>query len=205
VTRVLVVDDGPQILRALRINLAARYYEVAIALDGSSALREAADWHPDLVLLDLGLIQIGDHTVDLTDKTVSGDVRLTPTEWHMLELLVRNPGSATNAPARSSRRRMPPEYPWTGRSPASVRSKRTSSSRARCLLRLVPRWYRRPTISRFSAPVRWSSTAAYCPDAPMRERNRWASATTSNPPTVACPASGFSSVVGPAGHLSNSC
>jgi DNA-binding response OmpR family regulator len=36
VTRVLVVDDEPQILRALRINLAARYYEVAIALDGSS-------------------------------------------------------------------------------------------------------------------------------------------------------------------------
>ncbi|WP_248963200.1 response regulator [Sphaerisporangium perillae] len=164
-TRILVVDDEPQILRALRINLAARHYEVAVAADGSSALRGAADWQADLVVLDLGLpdmdgvdvihglrgwtaapiivlsgragnqdkidaldagaddymtkpfnieellariravtrraaiqeselarIQIGHHTVDLTDKTVSGDVRLTPTEWHMLELLLRNPG-----------------------------------------------------------------------------------------------------------------
>lgn len=164
-TRVLVVDDEPQILRALRINLAARHYEVAVATDGGSALREAADFHPDMVILDLGLpdidgvdvihglrgwttipivvlsgragnqdkvdaldagaddyvtkpfsidellariravtrrttlqeaelasIKIGDHTVDLTNKTISGDVRLTPTEWHLLEILLRNPG-----------------------------------------------------------------------------------------------------------------
>ncbi|MFC4530704.1 response regulator [Sphaerisporangium dianthi] len=163
--RVLVVDDEPQIRRALRINLAARHYDVAMAPDGASALRGAADWRPDLVLLDLGLpdidgvevihglrgwssvpiivlsgragnqdkidaldagaddyvskpfdveelfariravtrriavqeaelarVQIGDHTIDLVDKTVSGGVRLTPTEWHMLELLLRNPG-----------------------------------------------------------------------------------------------------------------
>ncbi|MBO3748885.1 response regulator [Streptosporangiaceae bacterium NEAU-GS5] len=164
-TRILVVDDEPQILRALRINLAARHYEVAVVPDGGSALREAADFRPDLVLLDLGLpdidgvdvihglrgwtevpiivlsgrvtnddkvdaldagaddyvtkpfhidellariravarrtavhetelahVQVGDHVVDLTNKTVSGGVRLTPTEWHMLELLLRNPG-----------------------------------------------------------------------------------------------------------------
>jgi two-component system KDP operon response regulator KdpE len=164
-TRILVVDDEPQLLRALRINLAARRYEVAVAADGAAALREAADRHPDLVVLDLGLpdmegvdvihglrgwtqvpiivlsgragsadkvdaldagaddyvtkpfgidellariravtrrsavqeadqaqIRIGDRVVDLTEKTVSGGVRLTPTEWHMLELLVRNPG-----------------------------------------------------------------------------------------------------------------
>jgi two-component system KDP operon response regulator KdpE len=164
-TRVLVVDDEPQILRAMRINLAVREYEVATASDGASALRAVAATHPDVVVLDLGLpdldglqvihalrgwtnvpivvlsgrsgsgdkIQaldagaddyvtkpfeieellariravtrrvgstddqsatatIGDHVIDLAAKTVSGDVRLTPTEWHLLELLVRNAG-----------------------------------------------------------------------------------------------------------------
>ncbi|YCK34598.1 response regulator [Actinomadura sp. ATCC 39365] len=164
-TRVLVVDDEPQILRALRINLAARHYEVAVAPDGASALRQAADWHPDLVVLDLGLpdldgveviqglrgwtkvpiivlsgrtdstdkvdaldagaddyvtkpfgidellariravtrrtnqheeepatVRLGDHVIDLAGKTISGGVRLTPTEWHFLEILLRNPG-----------------------------------------------------------------------------------------------------------------
>ncbi|GAA4595885.1 response regulator [Planotetraspora phitsanulokensis] len=164
-TRVLVVDDEPQILRALRINLVARHYEVAVATDGGSALRGAADWHPDLVVLDLGLpdmdgvdvihglrgwtnipvivlsgrtgnqdkvdaldagaddyitkpfsvdellarmravsrraslqgsefarVQLGDHTIDLVGKTITGEVRLTPTEWHLLEILLRNPG-----------------------------------------------------------------------------------------------------------------
>ncbi|MGW3472083.1 response regulator [Saccharopolyspora sp. NPDC000995] len=57
-TRLLVVDDDHQILRALRINLRARHYAVAIAADGHAALRRAADWHPDLVVLDLGLPDI---------------------------------------------------------------------------------------------------------------------------------------------------
>ncbi|MEV0385573.1 response regulator [Nonomuraea sp. NPDC050643] len=164
-TRILVVDDEPQILRALRINLVARHYDVTVAPDGAAALRTAVDAPPDLVILDLGLpdidgvdvihglrgwtsipiivlsgragnqdkiqaldagaddyvtkpfgidellarvravarrttiqeaelarIQVGDHLIDLTDKTVSGDVRLTPTEWHILELLLRHPG-----------------------------------------------------------------------------------------------------------------
>jgi two-component system, OmpR family, KDP operon response regulator KdpE len=55
VTRVLVVDDEPQILRALRINLRARHYEVTTAANGTQALDEAAAHPPDLVILDLGL------------------------------------------------------------------------------------------------------------------------------------------------------
>jgi two-component system KDP operon response regulator KdpE len=55
VTKVLVVDDEPQIVRALRINLSARGYEVLTAHDGASALRLAADGKPDVVVLDLGL------------------------------------------------------------------------------------------------------------------------------------------------------
>jgi two-component system, OmpR family, KDP operon response regulator KdpE len=53
--RVLVVDDEPQIVRALRINLKARGYEVVVAPDGRGALAAAARNHPDLVILDLGL------------------------------------------------------------------------------------------------------------------------------------------------------
>jgi two-component system, OmpR family, KDP operon response regulator KdpE len=41
-TRVLVVDDEPQIVRALQINLKARRYEVYVAGDGNTALRVAA-------------------------------------------------------------------------------------------------------------------------------------------------------------------
>jgi DNA-binding response OmpR family regulator len=52
-TRVLIVDDEPQILRALRINLHARQYEVVSA----DALHAAAD-RPDLIVLDLGLPDI---------------------------------------------------------------------------------------------------------------------------------------------------
>ena len=53
--RVLVVDDDPQILRALRINLTAHGYDVALADSGTAALRAAADTTPDVVVLDLGL------------------------------------------------------------------------------------------------------------------------------------------------------
>jgi len=55
VSRVLVVDDDPQLTRALRITLRAAGYEVATAADGRTALREAATHSPDLVVLDLGL------------------------------------------------------------------------------------------------------------------------------------------------------
>ena len=167
-TRVLVVDDEPQIVRALQINLKARGYEVHLAGTGTSALKVAAQHLPELVILDLGLpdfdgvdvirglrgwtdapilvlsgrtdqtdkvealdagaddyvtkpfgidellarmravlrrsnvaqdqpvVTVGGAVVDLAAKRVTlengDDVRLTPTEWHLLEVLVRNPG-----------------------------------------------------------------------------------------------------------------
>ncbi len=167
-TRVLVVDDEPQILRALRINLRVRQYDVVTAATGAEALDVAGKHPPDLVVLDLGLpdlsglevieglrgwttvpivvlsgradsadkvealdagaddyvtkpfsmdellarmraalrrsgppedapqIKLGDLVVDLAARRVSGgpggDIRLTPTEWHLLEVLLRNPG-----------------------------------------------------------------------------------------------------------------
>ena len=54
-TRVLVVDDEPQILRALRINLRVRNYEVDTAATGAEALEVAGRHPPDLIILDLGL------------------------------------------------------------------------------------------------------------------------------------------------------
>jgi len=55
VTRVLVIDDEPSILRALRINLRARQYEVSTAADGASGLAAVARDRPDVLILDLGL------------------------------------------------------------------------------------------------------------------------------------------------------
>jgi two-component system KDP operon response regulator KdpE len=55
VTRVLVVDDEPQIRRALATNLRARGYEVDLAATGEEALQIAAERHPDVVVLDIGL------------------------------------------------------------------------------------------------------------------------------------------------------
>jgi two-component system KDP operon response regulator KdpE len=165
VTRVLVIDDEAPILRALRINLAARKYEVSTAADGASGLAAMARDRPDVLILDLGLpdmdgtdvirgvrgwtstpiivlsawgqeaqkvaaldagaddyvtkpfgmgellarlraavrraspapdepvVTTADFSVDLAGKQVSRDgqvVRLTPTEWQLLEVLVRH-------------------------------------------------------------------------------------------------------------------
>ncbi|MCH6470229.1 response regulator [Sinomonas terrae] len=53
--RVLVVDDEPQLLRALQINLRAEGYAVIVAASGREALRLAASTPPDVLVLDLGL------------------------------------------------------------------------------------------------------------------------------------------------------
>ncbi|MCH5674620.1 response regulator [Streptomyces gilvus] len=169
-TRVLVVEDDPQLVRALVINMRARRYGVDAAPDGATALRLAATRQPDVVMLDLGLpdmdgvdviralrgwtrvpilvlsarqasaekvaaldagaddyvtkpfsmdelmarlraavrrveddpaasgtarVETDGFTVDLLAKKVvrgGHDVRLTPTEWHLLEILITNPG-----------------------------------------------------------------------------------------------------------------
>ena len=55
IPRILVVEDQPQLLRALSINLRARQYEVATATTGRDALAVAAASPPDAMILDLGL------------------------------------------------------------------------------------------------------------------------------------------------------
>ncbi|RIJ69985.1 DNA-binding response regulator [Nakamurella silvestris] len=168
--KILIADDDPQILRALRVTLGARGYEIIPAHDGQAALNAAIEHHPDLVMLDLGMpklngievieglrgwsqvpilvvsgrtgasdkvealdagaddyvtkpfsidellariraltrrvpqapgepvVVFGPITVDLTAKRITREaasgsevVRLTPTEWQILEFLVRNP------------------------------------------------------------------------------------------------------------------
>ena len=167
-TRLLIVEDELQLLRALEVNLQARGYEVHKAITGEQALRTAAEVRPDVVVLDLGLPGIdgidvirglrtwsdlaiivlsardseqtkitaldlgaddyvtkpfsmaellarlraaarrgstGDatppvvtehFTIDLVAKQLTGadgqPVRLTPTEWHLVEILVRRAG-----------------------------------------------------------------------------------------------------------------
>ncbi|NJC23223.1 two-component system KDP operon response regulator KdpE [Arthrobacter pigmenti] len=166
-TTVLIVDDEPQLLRALHINLRAHGYRPIPAPDGQAALAAASEHRPDLVVLDLGLpdldgvdvirslrswtqvpiivlsarhgsedkvealdagaddyvtkpfgldellarlraagrravvvpevptVETGSFTLDLAGRRAvrdGEDVRLTPTEWRIVELLVRNPG-----------------------------------------------------------------------------------------------------------------
>ncbi|RMI09186.1 response regulator [Cellulomonas triticagri] len=167
--KILVADDDAQILRALRITLRARGYQVVVATDGVEAIAQAAAHKPDLYLIDLGMprldgiglitslrgwtqapilvvsgrtgsgdkvdaldagaddyvtkpfdldellarlralarrsagpradepvVTFGGVTVDLALKVVTragaGAVHLTPTEWQVLEILVRHPG-----------------------------------------------------------------------------------------------------------------
>src|SRR5665213_2086544 len=52
---VLVVEDDPEMNRALSLNLTARGYRVTAARDGTAALNEAAAALPDVIVLDLGL------------------------------------------------------------------------------------------------------------------------------------------------------
>ncbi|WP_194410166.1 response regulator [Microbacterium cremeum] len=166
--KVLIADDDPQLVRALRITLGAHGYEVVAAPDGASAITLAVKERPDIYIVDLGMprldgiglieavrgwstapiivvsgrtgsadkvealdagaddyvtkpfqvdellarlralarravaasdepvVTFGDVIVDLSTTSVTrgGErVHLTPTEWRILEFLVRNPGS----------------------------------------------------------------------------------------------------------------
>ena len=168
--KILIADDDPQIIRALKVTLGASGYDVITASDGASALGEAIAHHPDVVMLDLGMprlnglevieglrgwsqvpilvvsgrtgaadkvdaldagaddyvtkpfamdellariraltrrvvaapdspaVRFGHVAVDFAAHTVTrttpagGTIRLTPTEWRLLELLAQNPG-----------------------------------------------------------------------------------------------------------------
>jgi two-component system KDP operon response regulator KdpE len=54
-SRILVVDDEPQLTRVLRTGLGARGYEVRTASDGISGFETFNDWQPDLVITDLAM------------------------------------------------------------------------------------------------------------------------------------------------------
>jgi DNA-binding response OmpR family regulator len=53
--RILVVDDDPDLLRALRLRLRANNYDITTASDGYTAIAAAQKERPDLIVLDLGL------------------------------------------------------------------------------------------------------------------------------------------------------
>jgi two-component system KDP operon response regulator KdpE len=169
--RILIADDDPQILRALKVTLRARGYDIVTANDGAEALDLAMAEHPDLVMLDLGMpkldgvevihalrgwtqlpilvvsgrtdaadkvdaldagaddyvtkpfaidellariraltrrvvspddepvVTFADVSIDFSAKQITRggsdapeQIRLTPTEWRIVELLVHNPG-----------------------------------------------------------------------------------------------------------------
>jgi DNA-binding response OmpR family regulator len=54
-SKILVVDDDPDLLRALRLRLRANHYEVVTACDGYTAIASAQKERPALIILDLGL------------------------------------------------------------------------------------------------------------------------------------------------------
>lgn len=56
--KILIADDDPQIIRALRITLAAKGYSIITASNGAEAIAAAIDHHPDLYMLDLGMPEL---------------------------------------------------------------------------------------------------------------------------------------------------
>jgi two-component system KDP operon response regulator KdpE len=88
--RVLVVDDEPQIRRALRVALRANGYDVAEVATGQEALDALAARPPDLVILDLGL-------PDLDGVEVCRRLR----EWSRLPVIVLSAHGDDDAKVRA--------------------------------------------------------------------------------------------------------
>jgi DNA-binding response OmpR family regulator len=54
-SKIMIVDDDPDLRQALRLRLRANKYDTVNAVDGYSAIAMAYKEHPDLIILDLGL------------------------------------------------------------------------------------------------------------------------------------------------------
>ncbi|MFJ2747229.1 response regulator [Streptomyces sp. NPDC087297] len=87
--KVLVVEDDAQLVRALRINLEARKFEVETACDGHRALRLAAVRTPDVILLDLGLPDMDGVDVIKEVRETSGVPILVLSARHTSEEKIR--------------------------------------------------------------------------------------------------------------------
>jgi two-component system KDP operon response regulator KdpE len=53
--KILIVEDDPDVLKAMHVRLQANHYDTFMAADAISSVVEARKYHPDLILLDLGL------------------------------------------------------------------------------------------------------------------------------------------------------
>lgn len=72
-TRILIIDDEPQIRKFLRISLGSQHYEVLTADTGQQGLTQAVLAHPDLIILDLGLPDLdGKHVL----QRIVGETRV---------------------------------------------------------------------------------------------------------------------------------
>jgi DNA-binding response OmpR family regulator len=69
--KILVIDDDPDLVRAMRLRLRANNFDVSTASDGYTAIASAQKERPSLIILDLGL-PVGDGFVVL-DRLQSSD------------------------------------------------------------------------------------------------------------------------------------
>ncbi len=76
-SRILVVDDEPEIRRFLRASLRAQQYEVLEASNGTQALEVMTQHPPDLMILDLGL-------PDIDGVEITRRVR----EWSQIPIII---------------------------------------------------------------------------------------------------------------------